>query len=104
MSDLYAERDIWELPMYEEHVSAMTREGLHAKSAIAAELAYRDDVIAKQSARLAKLEEENQNLKSELSITGNRTTDQRRSRSDLDGLHRIHPAREPVGAGNYWRN
>jgi len=42
----YAERDPLSLePHYSAHVSAMTSEGLHAKSAIAAELAYRDSYI-----------------------------------------------------------
>ena len=46
----YAERDIIEIDRagghYVRHVSAMTREDLHDKSAIAAELAYRDMRIA----------------------------------------------------------
>lgn len=43
---LYAERDVENLPAYFDHVMAMTGESLHSKSAIAAELAYRDNVIA----------------------------------------------------------
>lgn len=40
---LYAERDHYQLsPQYERHLLAMTAEGLYSKSAIAAELAYRD--------------------------------------------------------------
>lgn len=52
MSDLkqYAERDIMALDesgdFYSRHVSAMTAEGLHAKSDIAAELGWRDMQIA----------------------------------------------------------
>ena len=45
MSKLYAERDIEELETYCDHVSAMTSESLHSKSAIAAELAFRDSHI-----------------------------------------------------------
>jgi hypothetical protein len=50
MSDLlYAERDIEALDdkgnFYCKHVSAMTREGLHSKVSIAAELGYRDATI-----------------------------------------------------------
>lgn len=49
----YAERDIMDLDIsgnhYSRHISAMTREGLHSKSDIAAELAWRD-------ARIAELE------------------------------------------------
>lgn len=47
---LYAERDIMsdEIgPHYAAHISAMTAEGLHKKSDIAAELTYRDAEIEK---------------------------------------------------------
>lgn len=44
----YGDRKPWTLePHYSSHVSAMTSEGLHAKAAIAAELAFRDVQIAK---------------------------------------------------------
>lgn len=44
--NLYAERDTESLGyFYVDHVMAMTREKLHAKSAIAAELAHRDKMI-----------------------------------------------------------
>src|SRR5690606_10050097 len=43
---LYADRDPSELePWYSQHVNAMTAEGLHSKSDIAAELAHRDRQI-----------------------------------------------------------
>jgi len=46
MEKQYAKRDAWELDKagnyYCRHVAAMTAEGLHAKSDIAAELAHRD--------------------------------------------------------------
>lgn len=49
-NNLYAERDIEALDnfgnLYSKHVSAMTSESLHSKSAIAAELGYRDMLIA----------------------------------------------------------
>ena len=46
MKKLYETRSIRELaPFYMQHVSAMTGEGLHSKSDIAAELAYRDMLI-----------------------------------------------------------
>lgn len=52
----YAERDIMQLDEngdhYSRHVSAMTGEELHSKSAIAAELAYRDDRIQKMEIAL----------------------------------------------------
>lgn len=41
---------------YTDHVSAMTREGLHEKSDIAAELAYRDQRIAALEAEKAERE------------------------------------------------
>ena len=43
---LYAERDIENLDTYFDHVMAMTGEALYSKSAIAAELAFRDNRIA----------------------------------------------------------
>ena len=43
---LYEEREIDELDTYIDHVSAMTTEGLHSKSAIAAELAFRDEEVS----------------------------------------------------------
>lgn len=55
MKRLYADRDIIALGQhYTAHVGAMTTEGLHSKSEIAAELAARDAVLAK----LLKLESE----------------------------------------------
>ena len=49
----YAPRDAAELePFYSRHVSAMTAEGLHSKSAIAAELAYRDKALTDTQAKL----------------------------------------------------
>lgn len=48
-NNLYAERDIEALDeigsFYYQHISAMTAESLHSKSAIAAELGYRDMLI-----------------------------------------------------------
>lgn len=59
MDKQYAERDIMALDRagnhYCRHLSAMTGEGLHEKSDIAAELAYRD-------ARITELEEREQAL------------------------------------------
>ena len=57
---LYAERDIMQLDKagnyYCKHIMAMTAEGLHSKSDIAAELAYRDSVIAELEGQLANRE------------------------------------------------
>jgi len=60
---LYDERDAAELePHYSRHVSAMASEGLHRKSAIAAELAMRDKRIAELERELAKASEFNCSL------------------------------------------
>jgi predicted RNase H-like nuclease len=61
--DQYAERDAFALDKaggyYMRHLSAMTAEGLHAKSDIAAELAWRDMEIDRlRSAALAQAEVE----------------------------------------------
>lgn len=57
---LYAEREIDVLDeeggFYATHINAMTAEGLNSKSAIAAELAYRDSLIVKLEARIKELE------------------------------------------------
>ena len=56
----YAERDIIEQgEHYTNHVMALTAEGLHGKSEIAAELAHRDQ-------RIAALEAENAELRAKL--------------------------------------
>jgi len=56
MSNLYADRDIIEQgDHYSKHVSAMTSEGLHSKSDIAAELAHRDIQLEQAEARVAEL-------------------------------------------------
>lgn len=54
---LYGERDAMALGQhYGNHIHAMTREQLHSKSDIAAELAWRDQQIEQQQARIAELE------------------------------------------------
>ena len=61
MRKLYAERDIVSMDengdYYCKHVDAMTREGLHSKSEIAAELGYRDMVIDEAVSILDKIKE-----------------------------------------------
>lgn len=55
ISTQYAQRDLDELgEHYARHVQAMTDENLHSKMAIAAELAYRDQVIDLQREQLRK--------------------------------------------------
>lgn len=62
----YAERDLMEMDCagnhYCRHVSAMTREQLHSKSDIAAELGWRDMQIAKLKAERDALAAENSAL------------------------------------------
>lgn len=53
---LYAERDIMEQgTYYTRHVMAMTAEGLHDKSSIAAELAHRDGLIDELQGEVKRL-------------------------------------------------
>lgn len=57
---LYARRDALEIDqasggMYGQHVHAMTSEGLHSKTDIASELAYRDAIIQQQRKALTEL-------------------------------------------------
>lgn len=53
----YKERDIEALDdYYTRHVSAMTAEALHSKSAIAAELGFRDAELDRFRARIAEVE------------------------------------------------
>lgn len=53
----YAERDVIRQGQhYMTHVGAMTREGLHSKADIAAELAHRDIEIIRMTLRIAELE------------------------------------------------
>lgn len=60
---IYAERDIIGMDSkgghYCRHISAMTGEGLHSKSDIAAELGFRDMIIADLEAKCAALAAEN---------------------------------------------
>jgi len=55
----YADRDTIAMSdVYVKHVSAMTEEGLHAKSDIAAELAHRDIRIADLKRQLGEAQKE----------------------------------------------
>lgn len=62
MDKQYAKRDIMALDKqgghYWRHANAMTAEGLHSKSDIAAELAYRDARIAELEAHVERLDNE----------------------------------------------
>ena len=58
----YSEEWLLNSGAYGEHVSAMTGEKLHSKSDIAAELAWRDDLLAKANERAKELECENLSL------------------------------------------
>lgn len=53
---LYAERDVESMSAdYLRHISAMTTEGLHSKSDIAAELAHRDARIRTLESKVSEL-------------------------------------------------
>jgi len=55
---LYGHYDgLMDYDTYPEHVMAMTAEGLHSKSEIAAELAYRDQRIAELEQEVEELRE-----------------------------------------------
>lgn len=54
----YSKEWLFKSKHYGEHVSAMTGEKLHSKSDIAAELAWRDDQLAKANQRVTELEKE----------------------------------------------
>ncbi|EBS2695444.1 hypothetical protein ZQ65_25665 [Salmonella enterica subsp. enterica serovar Newport] len=62
----YAERDAMQLDKdggyYSRHIQAMTREGLHSKGDIAAELAWRDQQIEQLREKLKQAEEKNLRL------------------------------------------
>lgn len=59
MSEYNLDRNPMELePHFIKHMSAMTREGLHNKSDIACELAYRDKEIERLQAELTRLHEQ----------------------------------------------
>lgn len=62
----YAERDAMQLDKdggyYGRHIQAMTREGLHSKGDIAAELAWRDQQIEQLREKLKQAEEKNLRL------------------------------------------
>ncbi len=64
---IYAERDAMEMDKagnhYCRHISAMTAEGLHSKSDIAAELGWRDLQIAQLQEQVRALAAENSKLR-----------------------------------------
>ena len=66
---LYADRDICEQDakggFYFKHVLAMTAEGLHSKSDIAAELAHRDIIIQRQKDLIVAVQSALQDLEKE---------------------------------------
>ena len=85
----YAKRDhMAQGDYYTRHVSAMTGEDLHRKSAIAAELAHRDMLVDTLRARVAELEAEVQRLRAALCLFmsagfGN-STDHQMQRAAID--------------------
>jgi hypothetical protein len=78
----YGKRDAMSLePHYSRHVGAMTTEGLHAKSDIAAELAYRD-------ARIAQLTKERELLAAEWRASEDTSLGYETRSAHRDELHR----------------
>ena len=86
---LYAERDIDGLDedgnFYFKHVMAMTAESLHGKSAIAAELGYRDSRIVELQARLEHAVSQRDNALAQV--------------EQLNGIKPELPPRPPQGDG-----
>lgn len=70
----YSERDIKALDRqgnyYSRHVSAMTGEGLHDKSDIAAELAWRDERIDELAAHVERVREASVGLHNLMTVAG----------------------------------
>lgn len=87
----YAKRDLMALDKagdhYSRHVSAMTGEDLHAKSDIAAELAWRDMRIADLEAALTTAREQKEALRDRV--------------IDLEALKRLPDGVTADGAGEY---
>ncbi len=86
----YAERDIMDLDIsgnhYSRHISAMTREGLHSKSDIAAELAWRDARIAELENSETQLIQERDNAEAALSDMYQAATGERPEWSNMFGF------------------
>ena len=66
---LYEERDIENLDSYCDHVSAMTKEKLHSKSDIAAELAFRDQEIKRLNILLGDISSQDESFKKEIRMS-----------------------------------
>lgn len=58
----YSKEWLLDSKLYCDHVSAMTRENLHSKSYIAAELAWRDEQLTMANKRVAELERDREAL------------------------------------------
>lgn len=98
----YAERSILKLDKaggyYCRHVSAMTAEGLHSKSAIAAELAHRDIEIDRLRAENAELRSEREAMAKQEPVAWRYTTAQGifRYRSYVTGFDKEYAILKPV--------
>lgn len=84
----YAEREVDELDyaggFYSLHVSAMTKENLNSKRDIAAELAFRDFIIAQMDEHIFRLENKVDEL---LLINGELGEDINELRGERDSLY-----------------
>lgn len=85
----YAERDIVALDKaegyYIRHVDAMTAEGLHAKSDIAAELAWRDAELDRLRAALGRIAADKVQLNENVPEAYNRVRDHARAALNAEG-------------------
>lgn len=87
----YADRDHMALgDYYTRHVSAMTGEGLHSKSAIAAELAHRDAEIDRLRAALAAAQAPQP---ARVALTGGQIT---------AGVNALRPSAAGRAAAHFW--
>lgn len=98
---LYAERDIIEqMQHYVDHVEAMTAEGLHSKSDIAAELAHRDMEIERLQRHLDQRNEQIDGYERQLGIIEADATITIGSEIErLQGIRPELPPRPPDGEG-----
>ena len=83
----YDDDFIYDSSNYGKHVSAMTGEQLHSKSDIAAELAYRDDLIEQLQQRAGELESENQAMVAHIEVMADEITGIINDSVGLAGYH-----------------
>lgn len=101
----YAKRDAMNLGHhYIRHVVAMTVEGLHSKSDIAAELAYRDERIADLERWLADRIQESTELEALARDRGDEIEAMRPTFEQLKEISQVHIATCQCRACEMWRD